>query len=146
MGLSKSRESRAELMTGKRIHVAVGVIVEDGAILISRRASGQHQGGLWEFPGGKVEHGESVLTALTRELKEELAIDVLDARPLMTVEHDYEDKRVLLDVWVVTDFSGTPTALESQPLARVQRRDLRDYAFPEANRPIVEKLQTESLK
>ena len=122
----------------KRVHVAAAVIRgTDGRILIARRADTQHQGGLWEFPGGKVEAGESVSAALSRELKEELGIDVTSARPLITVKHDYPDKHVLLDVWEVSAFTGEPCGVEGQPLAWVSQRDLASYAFPEANRPIV---------
>jgi 8-oxo-dGTP diphosphatase len=109
----------------------------NGKILIARRADTQHQGGLWEFPGGKVEAGESVEAALGRELKEELGIVVEAARPLIKVQHDYPDKHVLLDVWEVSAFSGEPHGAEGQPLAWVSPRELADYAFPEANQPIV---------
>ena len=102
----------------KRVHVAAAVIRgTDGSILIARRADTQHQGGLWEFPGGKVEAGESVEAALARELKEELGITVEVARPLIKVQHDYPDKQVLLDVWEVSAFSGEPHGVEGQPLA-----------------------------
>ena len=77
----------------KRVHVAAAVIRDgSGQILIARRADSQHQGGLWEFPGGKVEADESVETALARELHEELGIVVGAARPLIQVRHDYLDK------------------------------------------------------
>ncbi|RYE91389.1 MAG: NUDIX domain-containing protein, partial [Oxalobacteraceae bacterium] len=80
----------------KRIHVAAAVIRgADQRILIARRGDTQHQGGLWEFPGGKVEPGETVQAALARELREELGIEVSLARPLIKVHHDYADKQVL---------------------------------------------------
>ena len=122
----------------KRVHVAAAVIRDaNNRILIARRADSQHQGGLWEFPGGKVEDGESVQAALSRELREELGIEVSQARPLIKVHHDYCDKHVLLDVWEVTDFSGEPYGAEGQPLAWVTARQLPGYDFPEANQPIV---------
>ncbi|PWB33794.1 hypothetical protein DCO48_09065 [Pseudomonas sp. SDI] len=122
----------------KRIHVAAAVIRGvDGRILIARRADSQHQGGLWEFPGGKVELGEAVEHALARELQEELGIVVTAARPLIQVKHDYPDKQVLLDVWEVSGFTGEPHGAEGQPLAWVSTRELPQYDFPEANRPIV---------
>jgi len=96
-----------------RIHVAAAVIRStDGLVLIAKRPLDKHQGGLWEFPGGKVEKGEAVEVALARELLEELGIGVTAARPLIQVRHDYPDKHVLLDVWEVTAFSG-----ESPPRA-----------------------------
>jgi len=122
----------------KRVHVAAAVIRDSaGKILIARRADTQHQGGLWEFPGGKVEADESVSTALGRELHEELGITVTAARPLIKVRHDYPDKQVLLDVWEVSAFDGEPHGAEGQPLAWVSQRELVDYEFPAANQPIV---------
>ena len=122
----------------KRIHVAAAVIrAGDDRILIARRADDQHQGGLWEFPGGKVEPGETVQAALARELEEELGIRPNVARPLIQVQHDYPDKQVLLDVWEVSAFVGEPHGAEGQPLAWVGSRQLAEYQFPAANRPIV---------
>ncbi|QXI29923.1 Nudix family hydrolase [Pseudomonas vanderleydeniana] len=122
----------------KRVHVAAAVIRgNDGRILIARRADSQHQGGLWEFPGGKVEEGEAVRVALARELQEELGIVVTEARPLIKVQHDYPDKQVLLDVWEVSAFTGEPHGAEGQPLAWVTARELPSYEFPAANQPIV---------
>ncbi|MBK5007391.1 Nudix family hydrolase [Pseudomonas sp. S32] len=122
----------------KRIHVVAAVIRGlDGRILIARRADTQHQGGLWEFPGGKVEAGESVEAALARELNEELGIRVTRSRPLIKVSHDYPDKHVLLEVREVDAFEGEPHGAEGQPLAWVAPRDLAQYDFPQANRPIV---------
>lgn len=122
----------------KRIHVAAAVIRRpDGRILIARRADSQHQGGLWEFPGGKVEAGETVQAALARELREELDIEVTTSRPLIRIDHDYPDKHVCLDVWEITGFSGEARGVEGQPLAWVSARELPEYEFPAANRPIV---------
>lgn len=122
-----------------RVHVAVGVIENGaGAVLISRRGASQHQAGKWEFPGGKVEAGESLPEALARELYEELGIRVLSCRALMVVDHDYVDKQVRLDVWRVTSFSGEPTGREGQAVSWVAIPALAGYAFPEANTPIVE--------
>ena len=122
----------------KRIHVAAAVIRgADGRILIARRPDDKHQGGLWEFPGGKVEADESVEQALARELDEELGIRPSAARPLLQVRHDYPDKQVLLDVWDVSAFTGEPHGAEGQPLAWVAPDRLGDYEFPAANRPIV---------
>ncbi|UUY08755.1 Nudix family hydrolase [Pseudomonas sp. J452] len=122
----------------KRVHVAAAVIRgADGRVLIAKRAADQHQGGLWEFPGGKVEEGEAVEAALSRELQEELGIRVEAARPLIQVQHDYPDKQVLLDVWEVAAFTGEPHGAEGQPLAWASARELLDYEFPAANQPIV---------
>ncbi|MEO4045814.1 Nudix family hydrolase [Pseudomonas sp. CAU 1711] len=122
----------------KRVHVAAAVIRgADGRVLIAKRAADRHQGGLWEFPGGKVEAGEQVRDALARELNEELGIRVEAARPLIQVHHDYPDKQVLLDVWEVGAFAGEPHGAEGQPLAWAGAQELLDYEFPAANQPIV---------
>ena len=125
----------------KRLHVAVGVIVDrQQRILIALRPDDVHQGGLWEFPGGKVESGECVERALSRELHEELGLNLLSCRPLMAIEHDYPDKRVLLDVWWVDQFGGVPEGREGQPVKWVAAGELGSYHFPAANRAIVEEV------
>ncbi|MCW8196542.1 Nudix family hydrolase [Proteobacteria bacterium 005FR1] len=132
---------------GNLIHVAVGVIRAcDGKVLLAKRRQDVHQGGLWEFPGGKVEEGESVENALRRELQEELAIEVLDCRPLIQVRHHYGDKSVLLDVREVLTFSGTPSGNEGQPLQWVAIGDLKPgddclYPLPAANAAIIKALR-----
>lgn len=120
------------------VHVAVGVIVNsDGNILIAKRADSSHQGGLWEFPGGKVEPGETLFEALKRELYEELAIDITATEPLIKIRHDYGDKQVLLDVHKVEAFNGQPIGAEGQPVQWVAPDNLHYYEFPAANRPII---------
>ncbi len=131
-----------EHQTGERIHVAVGVILDaHGRVLVARRAEQQHLGGLWEFPGGKLEPGESVQQALHRELKEELAIEVQQAQPLCRIEHNYPEKSVLLDVWIVDSFRGEPTGVEQQPLRWLATAQLDPTHFPPANRLIIRRLQ-----
>lgn len=122
----------------KLIHVAAAVILNaQGQVLLARRPVDKHQGGLWEFPGGKVEPNEPVVDALARELDEELGIQISAARPLIQVPHHYPDKSVLLDVYEVDAFEGTPYGREGQPVEWVERSALADYAFPAANTPIV---------
>ena len=125
-----------------RVHVAVGVIQnKNHEFLIAKRAEHLHQGGLWEFPGGKVEKNETVQAALHRELKEELGITVETASPLISVVHDYPDKSVLLDVWLVEKFSGHPQGKQLQPLQWVTASELKYLAFPQANREIVRTIE-----
>lgn len=131
----------------KRVHVAAAVILNgDGSrVLIARRPDHVHKGGLWEFPGGKVEPGETAREALQREIHEELAIQVVAAEPLLEVRHDYPEKSVLLDVWCVRAFDGEPRGNEGQPLCWVALGQLADYSFPEANQPIIDAIVTDKL-
>jgi 8-oxo-dGTP diphosphatase len=135
-----------EVNSSPLAQVAVAAIFDaKGRVLIARRAQHAHQGGLWEFPGGKVEDGESVRQALARELHEELGIVFTQARPLIKVRHAYPDKTVLLDVWRLdisdeTLLSAT-TGREGQPLVWVLPASLGDYTFPAANKAIVRALQ-----
>jgi len=119
-------------------HVAVGVIINPaGEILLAQRPDHLHQGGLWEFPGGKLEAGETVLQALARELREEVAITLQQAQPLIRIPYHYPEHSVLLDVWQVVSFEGEPRGQEGQPIRWVTPEQLSDYALPAANRPIV---------
>ena len=128
------------------IHVAVGVIVDaNKRILISLRPDHVHQGGLWEFPGGKLETGESLQQALIRELSEELGLIATKIRPLIEIHHDYSDKSVLLDVCWVDQFEGLPEGKEGQAIRWVTAAELLQYAFPEANQPIIQAIQAALL-
>jgi len=125
-------------MNGEVIHVAAAVIRNNrGEILIAKRPDDKHQGGLWEFPGGKVEQGEMAEQALQRELYEEVGITVTGCQPLIKIHHDYPDKSVLLDVWLVEHFTGDAHGREGQPVRWVSPDDITDYTFPEANIPIM---------
>ncbi|MBN1238372.1 MAG: 8-oxo-dGTP diphosphatase MutT [Gammaproteobacteria bacterium] len=123
------------------LHVLVGLIEdEQGRILVNRRRAGTHMAGHWEFPGGKLDEGESPREALDRELAEELGIVVLEAEPFMLHRHDYPERRVLLDIWHVARFYGEPRPLEGQPLAWVSPVELMDFGLLPADRPIVDAL------
>ncbi|MCK9505331.1 MAG: Nudix family hydrolase [Porticoccaceae bacterium] len=126
----------------RRIHVIAAVIRDrQNRILIAKRPEHVHQGGLWEFPGGKLEADEPRFDGLVRELHEELGITVTQARPLLDIRHDYPDKSVRLDVWLVTGFDGEAHGAEGQPVRWVAASELDDYAFPAANAPIVRAAQ-----
>ncbi|HEU4516165.1 MAG TPA: NUDIX domain-containing protein [Steroidobacteraceae bacterium] len=128
------------------IHVVAGTIADaDGRVLIAQRPRGRHMAGRWEFPGGKLAAGEEPLQGLTRELAEELAVRVRAARPLIRLRHDYPDRRVLLDVWQVTDYEGEPQALEAQALAWAKPDDLPKHDLLEADRAIVTALRLPRL-
>ncbi len=94
------------------IHVVAGAIADaDGRVLIAQRPRGRHMAGRWEFPGGKLAPGEDPCAGLARELAEELGIALRSARPLIRLRHTYPERRVLLDVWQVTEYDGVPQAL-----------------------------------
>ncbi|MBN46609.1 MULTISPECIES: 8-oxo-dGTP diphosphatase MutT [unclassified Methylophaga] len=127
----------------KRLQVAVAIILNnDEQVLIARRHAHQHQGDLWEFPGGKREADETRLQALQREIQEEVGLQVEQADPLMQIVHDYPDLQVELDVWLVTDFVGEATGKEGQPLQWCALADLKEKEFPAANVEIIERLQS----
>ena len=125
----------------KQIHVVAAIIYSScrQQVLIARRPDHLHQGGLWEFPGGKVEVGESPQLALHRELQEELniSIDHDAARKLTDINHQYSDKAVHLEFWQVFRYSGAPVGNEGQRINWVLINNLPDYDFPEANREVV---------
>lgn len=124
------------------VHVAVGVLLNgNGEVLIALRPVQSHQGGLWEFPGGKVEAGESVEQALNREFEEELGISVQACAPLTQIRHDYSDKSVMLDVWRIEKFSGIPQGKEGQAIEWRALSKLRAADFPKANQRIIRALK-----
>lgn len=130
------------------VHVSVAVIVKNGRVLLSKRAKHVHQGGLWEFPGGKVEDGETVTAALYREVREELGIHITTSRPLISLLHRYPDKSVLLETRLVTAFDGkdydqsmTQSGLEGQEVKWVAIEKLSEHQFPAANKAIINAVQ-----
>ncbi len=124
------------------VHVAVGVIVNAAReVLVARRHESAHQGGLLEFPGGKYEPGEDRFVGLQREFREELGVAVNAAFPIKQITHHYPDKSVILDVWVITDYSGVPAGLEGQPIQWLPVAEMQAEHFPAANKPIIDVLQ-----
>ena len=120
------------------IHVAVGLVLDNDRVFVAQRDQNAHQGGLWEFPGGKVDAGETVEAALFRELNEELGIFVDYAEPVMQIKHDYTDKIVLLDVWQIARYRGEPSGCEGQPVKWLAINELLAEQFPAANQAIVD--------
>lgn len=110
-------------------------------MLLAQRPDGVHLAGLWEFPGGKVEAGESAHEALTRELTEEIGILVRRAERLHEHTHAYREKSVRLDIWCVTEWDGEVVSGEGQPLAWVQVEQLRSWPLPQADAPAVTLLE-----
>lgn len=129
-------------MTAPELHIAVGAIVNDrDEVLVARRPFDLHQGGLWEFPGGKVEAGENAREALNRELLEELNLQVQRARPLIRIRHVYPEYPVLLDVWRVDEWEGEIYGCQGQPVEWVPASRLHEKEFPAANQVIIHAVQ-----
>jgi 8-oxo-dGTP diphosphatase len=118
---------------------AVALIDPDGRVLLAQRPEGKSLAGLWEFPGGKVEPGESPEAALIRELKEELDIDTWASclAPLTFASHAYDEFHLLMPLFACRKWQGTVRSLEGQALAWVKPGQLRDYPMPPADLPLI---------
>lgn len=126
-------------MTKMVLVAACALIDADNRILLAQRPEGKSLAGLWEFPGGKVEAGESPEDALIRELREELGIETKVAclAPLTFASHSYETFHLLMPLYVCRRFEGIPRSLEGQALKWVRARDLRNYPMPPADLPLI---------
>ena len=122
---------------------AVALIDRDGRVLLAQRPAGKQMAGLWEFPGGKIEPGETPEAALIRELDEELGIDTAESclAPLTFASHAYEDFHLVMMIYVCRKWSGTPRPIEGGDLAWVRAARLRDYEMPPADLPLIPVLQ-----
>jgi 8-oxo-dGTP diphosphatase len=127
------------------VHVVAGVVRRGDEVFVTRRPSGVHQGGKWEFPGGKVDGGESPDEALYRELREEIGVEIQNAKPCLQILHDYPEKRVFLDVYEITEWSGEPHGHEGQVSAWRKINSLGFAEFPAADRRVLVKLQLPPL-
>lgn len=118
---------------------AVALIDVDGRVLLTRRPQGKSMAGLWEFPGGKIERGETPEAALIRELDEELGIQTWSSclAPLTFASHAYEDFHLLMPLFACRKWQGVPAPREGQELAWVRARDLRNYPMPPADLPLI---------
>lgn len=134
-----------EAGTAQAIHVVAAILIEAGRLCVTRRRAGVHEAGKWEFPGGKLEPQEDPLSALKRELNEELGIEVLEASPFVRLSHRYAELDVFLDVWRVHSYRGVPHGRESQELRWAELQELRPEHFPAADRPVLRRLQLPAL-
>ena len=126
---------------GVAVRVVAAVLHDArGRVLIAQRPPGKHMAGYWEFPGGKIAPGESSVAALKRELAEELGIALHRCHPLLQLRHDYTDRVVDLEVYMVDDYAGEPRGLEAQALQWVAAAELFARALLPADRPIIEAL------
>ena len=121
--------------------VAAALFDGAGRVLIAQRPAGKALAGRWEFPGGKVAAGESEANALMRELREELGVEVIAARPFMRVTHAYEEHDVELSLWIVERYLGEPRSLDAQALKWVAPAQLAAEDLLEADRPFVAALR-----
>ena len=125
-------------MSDPAIHVVAGALFDrDGRVLIAQRPPGKHMAGGWEFPGGKVASNESILAALKRELKEELAVTVRFAERVIAYTHHYADRSVLLDLWCVNGYDGTPGSAEGQAIKWVTLDELETVGLLDADAPMI---------
>ena len=123
----------------RQFEVALGIVVRKGQVLICQRADHAHLGGLWEFPGGKREAGESIEACLVRELEEELMIRVTPTSALQPIDHDYPDRTVRLFPYLCTPVGAAePRPMASQRVEWVEPAELRRRAFPPANAELIE--------
>ena len=127
------------------VRVAAALLVREGRFLICRRPAHKARGGLWEFPGGKLEPGESAAEALIRECREELAIEVAPGPVYMELTHAYPDLAVELILLQVNEFAGEPRLLEHSELRWIQPEETGAFDFCPADREILEKLGREGL-
>ena len=133
--------SRATRRASAVIQVAAGLVVREGRYLIARRKADTHLGGLWEFPGGKCEPGESLEDCLQRELREELGIAVALPVHFRMIRHEYPGKTVELHFFRCTISRGEARPLDCEEVRWVAPDKLPDYEFPPADRPLLEALQ-----
>lgn len=126
------------------VQVAAAIIRRAENVLIAKRPMDKHKGGYWEFPGGKIEPGESPEIALAREITEEVSIIIRKPQLFSTIDFEYPEKKVSLQFYSVTEFTGKAEGLEGQEVRWVPVSQLANYQFPEANLPIVEALLAES--
>ena len=125
----------------KKLQISVGIIRNaEGEIYITQRAADAHMANKWEFPGGKIEEGETAEQAVIRELQEEVGITVTTLQQFDKLEYQFPDRHITLWFWLVDSWEGAPWGKEGQPGRWIAQQDLVADEFPPANAPIIEKL------
>ena len=145
--MNHDANANAEIRAGsdapRMLEVAAGLIFRGGRLLITQRPAGTHLAGLWEFPGGKLEVGESFQDCLVRELNEELGVKVAVGPLVQGIEHHYPERRVHLRFYRCTLKEGEPQPLDCAAIKWVTREELSDHAFPAADARLLELLLRE---
>ena len=137
-----SNQTTPRIVRRPDAHVVAGALFDsEGRLLLAERPPGKHMAGGWEFPGGKREANEERLETLTRELREEIGIEVVEAEPLISYEHEFADRTIKLDLWFITKYTGTPRSLEGQNLRWVRLDELDTVGLLEADAPMVAPLR-----
>lgn len=136
--------SQPQAQSRKVIEVSAGLVFRHGLLLITRRPADAHLGGLWEFPGGKQDPGESAEDCLKRELIEELGIEVEIKELVETIDHDYPEKSVRLKFFRCIWLRNEPKAIGCEDFAWIGREQLARYSFPAADAQLLEKLEKSS--
>lgn len=126
------------------LRVSAGLVFDAGRLLITQRPADKHLGGLWEFPGGKLEEGESYEDCLVRELREELGIDVRVGSMVAAIEHCYTDRQVRIHFFRCLILEGTPQAIECADFVWITQGELDQYVFPPADTVLLNQLKTEA--
>ena len=126
----------------RQTYVAAGILLDgDGRVLVTERTGDHLFAGLWEFPGGKIENGEESVSALSRELGEELGIEILEQSLFMSLDHDYADRSVSIDFYLIRHWRNTPEGRDGQALKWIRPEELaKDLLLP-ADAPVIEALR-----
>jgi 8-oxo-dGTP diphosphatase len=140
-GNTRGSNHKSSVVNHKSVEVSAALIFRDGKLLITQRHAKSHLGGLWEFPGGKRESGETFEACLAREIREELGVEISVGELFEEITHDYPEKSVHLKFFVCTLLSGEPQPLDCAAVKWVEKSQLVDFEFPAADARLLEKLK-----
>jgi mutator protein MutT len=143
--MKDSREAKQASRITHHIEVSAALVFRDGKLLITQRHAKSHLGGLWEFPGGKRETGESFEQCLVREIREELGVEIAVDRLFEEIRHDYAEKSVHLKFFICRILSGDPQPVDCAAVKWIREKDLAAHDFPAADARLLEKLKNARL-